>query len=150
MKRRTTITNLLDAAIVLLVLFIGLQAYGIATDGPRPLPLPAAPAVHDTAHSPVQINVLNGCGVSGVGLTMTKFCRQASYDVVEMGNYRSFDVQESMVIDRSGKKEEAQRLAALLGIRPGNVVQQFSNEHIVAASVVIGRDYRSLTPWKQQ
>lgn len=148
MKRRTTITNLLDAAIVLLVLFIGLQAYGIATDGPRPLSVPA-PETADTARVPVQINVLNGCGVAGVGLTMTTFCRQASYDVVEMGNYRSFDVQESMVIDRSGKKEEAQRLAALLGIRPGNVVQQFSNEHIVAASVVIGRDYRSLTPWKQ-
>ncbi|MEW5799931.1 MAG: LytR C-terminal domain-containing protein [Bacteroidota bacterium] len=139
---------LLTIAIVLLVLFNGMQIYGIFSD------TPAASAVKpkndaDTSHVPIQINVLNGCGTAGVGNTMTKFCRQAGYDVVEMGNYKSFDVEESMVIDRSGRLNDAKFLASSLGIKPKNVIQQFSNDHMVSASVVIGKDFKTLVPWKK-
>lgn len=79
---------------------------------------------------------------------MTAFCRSSGYDVVEMGNYKSFNVEHSIVIDRNGKMEDAVRLAAVLGISKGNVIQQFSNDQMVAASVVIGKDFQSLTPWK--
>ncbi|NUN70733.1 MAG: LytR C-terminal domain-containing protein, partial [Bacteroidetes bacterium] len=135
-------------AIVLLVLFNGYQIYGIVAQRSG-APETAAEAVRDTTRVPMQINVLNGCGVSGVGSTMTKFCRQAGYDVVEMGNYTSFDVQHSIVIDRNGKTQDALRLAAALGIPASNVVQQFSNDQMVAASVVIGKDYQTLTPWNR-
>ncbi|MBI2428785.1 MAG: LytR C-terminal domain-containing protein [Ignavibacteriales bacterium] len=139
---------MLSIAIALLVLFNGMQLYRIMSEKP------AASAVKpkndaDTAHVPIQINVLNGCGTSGVGTTMTKFCRQAGYDVVEMGNYKSFDVEESMVIDRSGKLNDAKYLASTLGIKPKNVIQQFSNDHMVSASVVIGKDFKNLVPWKK-
>lgn len=139
---------LLTAAIVLLVLFNGYQIYGIVAQRAG-APVPAANAVQDSLRVPMQINVLNGCGVSGVGNTMTKFCRTAGYDVVEMGNYKTFDVEHSIVIDRNGKTQDAVRLAAALGIPAANVVQQFSNDQMVAASVVIGKDYQTLTPWKQ-
>ncbi len=140
--------HLLTAAIVLLVLFNGVQIYGIVAQRISASPM-TAETVRDSTRVPMQINVLNGCGVSGVGSTMTKFCRQAGYDVVEMGNYKTFDVEHSIVIDRNGKTQEAVRLAAALGIPAANVVQQFSNDQMVAASVVIGKDYQSLTPWKQ-
>lgn len=139
---------LLNIAIILLTVLAGMQVYGIVAGSPAVIKATSEKGGIDTTHVPIQINVLNGCGVSGVGNTMTKFCRQASYDVVEMGNYKSFDVEESMVIDRSGKTEDAYRLASILGIKRNNVVQQFSNDHLVAASVVIGKDYRTLTPWK--
>ncbi len=79
---------------------------------------------------------------------MTKFCRQLGYDVVEMGNYKTFDVEHSIIIDRSGKMTEAQQLASMLGIERKNVVQQFSSDQMVSASVVIGKDFKSLKPWK--
>lgn len=139
---------LLSIAIVLLVVFNGMQLYGIFSDTPAVNPLQPKDAA-DTTHAPIQINVLNGCGVSGVGNTMTIFCRQAGYDVVEMGNYKSFDIGESMVIDRSGKLSDTKLLASMLGIKPKNVIQQFSNDHMVAASVVIGKDYKNLIPWKR-
>jgi hypothetical protein len=140
--------TLLNIAIALLLVLIGMQVYGIVSED-RIRPMPASKDGEETAgQSVIQINVLNGCGVSGVGNTMTKFCRTAGYDVVEVGNYKSFDVAESMVIDRTGKIDDARRLAASLGIAPKNVVQQFSNDHLVTASVIIGKDFKKLTPWK--
>lgn len=138
---------LLNIAIVLLLLFNGMQVYGIYSGMQDAAP---APAMHlnDTTHAVTQINVLNGCGVNGVGTTMTKFCRKNGFDVVEMGNYKNFDLEHSIVIDRNGKSGEAHRLAALLGIDRKNVVQQFNNEQMVTASVVIGKDFPTLTPWK--
>jgi hypothetical protein len=140
--------GLLNIAIVLLVMLNVMQIYGIVSNrGPEKVS--QQKLLTDTSHTPIQINVLNGCGVGGVGSTMTAFCRQAGYDVVEMGNYKTFDVAHSIVIDRSGKTQDAVRLAAALGIAKGNVVQQFSSDQLVSASVVIGKDYQSLTPWKQ-
>ncbi|MFA6468682.1 MAG: LytR C-terminal domain-containing protein [Bacteroidota bacterium] len=147
MKPATHKRLLLNIAIVLLIAFNGMQLYGIFSLD-RPSSEPVAAAVNDTTHVPLQINVLNGCGVNGVGSVMTTFCRRSGYDVVEMGNYRTFDVEHSIVIDRSGKMTEAIRLAGALGIARNNVVQQFSNDQMVSASVVIGKDYQSLTPWK--
>jgi len=138
---------LLNIAIALLIVVIGLQFYGILSDGASVRPAAKDADPESAEQAIVQINVLNGCGVSGVGNTMTKFCRTAGYDVVEVGNYKSFDIAESMVIDRIGKPDDAKRLAAQLGIAPKNIVQQFSNDHLVTASVVIGKDYKSLKPW---
>ncbi len=139
---------LLSIVIALLVILNGMQVYGIFSESSAKNPVKPT-SVTDTTHVPIQINVLNGCGTAGVGNTMTKFCRQAGYDVVEMGNYKSFDVEESIVIDRSGTLNDAQYLASLLGIKRKNVIQQFSNDHMVSASVVIGKDYRQLIPWKK-
>ncbi|MFA5832237.1 MAG: LytR C-terminal domain-containing protein [Bacteroidota bacterium] len=138
---------LLNIAIVLLVLFNGMQLYGIFSQQSTST-ISSAKKENDTMHVPIQINVLNGCGVNGVGNTMTKFCRQLGYDVVEMGNYKTFDLEHSIVIDRSGKTNEAQQLASQLGIERKNVIQQFNNDQMVSVSVVIGRDFKLLTPWK--
>jgi hypothetical protein len=86
----------------------------------------------------VQVNVLNGCGVGGVGQRMTGYLRSVGYDVVDMGNYKTFDLKQSLVIDRSGNGEVAKKIASDLGIDPKNVVQHIS----------IGKDFRNLRAWK--
>lgn len=142
-------TMLLNIAVAMLVLFNGWLLYGLLS-APHTETTPSAmAATGDSSAVSMQINVLNGCGVNGVGTKMTSFCRQAGYDVVEMGNYKSFDVEHSIVIDRTGKLQDAVRLAAAVGIARENVVQQFSSDQLVAASVVIGKDFQSLTPWKR-
>lgn len=146
-KKSLSTGALLNISILLLLVVIGVQIRGILLDGAVAMPAAPKTVAEESEQSVVQINVLNGCGVSGVGNTMTKFCRSAGYDVVEVGNYKSFDVNESMVIDRTGKPGDAQRLAAALGIPKKNIVQQFSTDHLVAASVVIGKDYKNLKPW---
>ncbi len=148
MKPTIRLRLLLNVTIALLALFNGIQIAGIVSEAPVAVPGEKV-RDSDTSFVPMQINVLNGNGVNGVGTVMTAFCRRIGYDVVEMGNYKTFDVPQSLVIDRSGTMEDGRALAAKLGISGKNVIQQFSSDQMVGASVVIGKDYQSLTPWKK-
>jgi hypothetical protein len=96
----------------------------------------------------IQIDVLNGCGVSGVAGEFTDYLRSRGYDVVEVGNYRTFDVPESIVIDRIGNLTNARKVAYALGIKETNVIQQINPDYFLDATVVIGKDYDSLRPGK--
>ena len=145
-SKRITLTLLIVVAAV----FVLYQVYAIS------VPLGGPPDLHAGSDSPpsaitkniVQIDVLNGCGVAGTGQKATSFLRAAGYDVIEMGNYKTFDVKQSLVIDRSGNSEVARKLATDLGIDPKNVVQQISPEYFVTASIVIGKDFKNLRGWK--
>jgi hypothetical protein len=94
----------------------------------------------------IQIDVLNGCGASGAATTVTGYLRARGFDVVEMRNYKTFDVEESMVIDRAGNLGNAERVAYALGIKKQNIVQQLNQDYYVDVSVVIGKDYQSMKP----
>ena len=97
-----------------------------------------------TMPAAVQVDVLNGCGVSGVGQKTTAYLRSCGYDVVEMRNYKTFDVAQTQVIDRSGNIAIAQKIAADLGLQEKNVLQQINPDYFVTASIVIGKDFSTL------
>ena len=94
----------------------------------------------------IQLDVLNGCGLPGAGTSATAYLRARGFDVVEYRNYRNFDVRESLVIDRAGSRENAEKVAYALGIRKANVIQQINQDYYVDVSVLIGRDYPTLKP----
>ena len=94
----------------------------------------------------IQIDVLNGSGIQGAATTCTSFLRGRGFDVVEMRNYKTSDVVETMVIDRVGNLVNAERVAYALGIKKKNIVQQLNHDYYVDVSVVIGKDYASLKP----
>lgn len=96
----------------------------------------------------IQIDVLNGCGIPGVAGRFTNFLRSRGYDVVEVGNYRTFDLPETLVIDRIGNIENAQKVAYALGIKESNVIQQINPDYFLDATVVIGLDYENLRPMR--
>ena len=96
----------------------------------------------------VQVEVLNGCGVSGVADKMTDFLRNHHFDVVQVGNYISFDVEKSIVIDRTGNMINAFRVADSLGINRKNVIQQKNNNYLLDVSLIIGKDFNSLKPYQ--
>ncbi len=93
---------------------------------------------------PVQLEVLNGCGVSGVADNFTDYLRTANFDVVNIGNYRSFDVDYSLLIDRTGNLENAFEIASVLGIEKNNIIQQVNKEYFLDVTLVIGKDYKQL------
>ena len=101
-----------------------------------------------TTSNIIQIEILNGCGVVGISDRFTDYLRSNSYDVVKTGNYFSFNVDESLVIDRIGNMVNAYKVAKSLGIKNENVIQQLNKEYFLDVSVVIGRDYFNLTPFK--
>ena len=107
---------------------------------------PVNPARAEGRSGAIQLDVLNGCGVQGAATSITAYLRARGFDVVEMRNYRSFDMQESLVVDRTGIRENAERVAYALGINKRNIIQQINEDYFVDVSVVIGRDYASLKP----
>ncbi len=92
----------------------------------------------------IQIEVLNGCGVSGLANQFTSALRKNGFDVVETGNFKNFDLEETIVIARTFDKENAQRVAQALGISQKNILIEASDDFYLDATVVIGSDYQSL------
>lgn len=105
---------------------------------------------NDTLKTKVQVEVLNGCGISGTAELLTAYLRTNGFDVVNMGNYRSFEIENSIVIDRTGKIENAKRVASLIGMDISNVIQQVNDEYLLDVTLILGKDYSQLTPLKKR
>jgi hypothetical protein len=92
----------------------------------------------------IQIQVLNGCGVAGVATQFTSKLRRSGFDVVESGNFETFNVEKTFVIDRSGNLENARRVARALGISEENIIREVARGFYLDATVVIGLDFNQL------
>lgn len=92
----------------------------------------------------IQLEVLNGCGVPGLANDFTSVLRKNGFDVVETGNFKNFDMQNTVVIARTFDAENARRVADALGVDPKNVFVEASEDFYLDATVVIGSDYKSL------
>lgn len=92
----------------------------------------------------IQIQVLNGCGVAGVASSFTGKLRRSGFDVVESGNFETYTVEKTFVIDRSGNLENARRVARALGIAEEHIIREVAVGFYLDATVVIGSDYNQL------
>lgn len=110
---------------------------------------PVREPVPEPVERGVQTEVLNGCGRSGIAKRATDFLRQNDIDVVSQGNYTNFNVAKSFVIDRSGERSRAQKVARLLGISSDQIQLQKDNTLQLDVTVVLGADYRSLKPFNR-
>ena len=144
-KKRDPRTFLLNILIVALVLLVAFLSYSFLT---RHLIAPPVESNRSGAGPGeiIQLDVLNGCGAQRAATRFTSYLRARGFDVVEMHNYKTFDVGESLVIDRRGNRTNAEKVAYALGINKRNVVQQLNQDYYVDVSVVIGKDYSSLKP----
>lgn len=99
-------------------------------------------------HREIQVEVLNGCGIQGIADKFTEFLRENRFDVVQMGNYISYDVEKTIVIDRTGNMSDAYKVADVLGISRKNVIQQVNENYFLDVSVIVGKDFNNLKPYK--
>ncbi len=136
---------LLNVGLAVAGLLVLVLAYAFATSTLSP---GASPVLRASAADPpadiIQVEVLNGCGASGVAGRATGFLRDHDVDVVGSGNYADFEQEHSLVIDRVGNRAAALRVAALLGIDEAYVRSEPGESYYLDASVVIGRDYETL------
>lgn len=94
----------------------------------------------------VQVEVLNGCGISGVAEKFTDYLRNNNFDVVQMGNYKSFDIGKTLVVDRTGSRANAEKVAKALGVSSKNIIQQINKDYLLDVSIIIGKDFNQLKP----
>jgi hypothetical protein len=166
---RIDVMNLLIGLVVVVnLLLVGFGVRQCASrKGPEPLASradllnpavtePAAPSAGEPRpavaeppeNRPFQVEVLNGCGVPKVADKITALLREKGFDVVKTGNYDNFNVPKTLVIDRRGGAKRAQSLASALGLRKTDVIAEVSELHTVDATVVLGKDFRTLSGWK--
>ncbi len=92
----------------------------------------------------IQVQVLNGAGRAGLANRFTAALRKNGFDVVETGNFESFDIPNTYVIDRLGNIENARRVARALNLDEDRIVREVSEGFYLDATVVIGLDYDTL------
>ena len=144
---QTTANISLNIIIALLSVIIIYMSYSIFSKIDRKRQLDIQNGKNAGA-SVIQVEVLNGCGVSGVADQFTNYLRLHHFDVVQMGNYISFDVEKSIVIDRTGNMVNAYKVADTLGVSRKNVIQQKNNNYFLDVSFIIGKDFNSLKPYQ--
>ena len=96
---------------------------------------------------PIQIEVLNGCGVPNIANDWTRFLRANGFDVVRTDNYESFSILETVIIDRRGNIENAIQVARAMGLPDIRVLQEINDTYLLDVSVILGKDYRTLSGW---
>lgn len=92
----------------------------------------------------IQLEVLNGCGESGIANNFTNLLRSNGFDVVEVGNFERFDVENTFVISRSSSFDNAKRVANALGVDEKNIIREESEDFYLDVTVVLGKDYKNL------
>ncbi len=92
----------------------------------------------------IQIEVLNGCGVAGIANRYTSVLRKNGFDVVETGNFDHFNLEETIVISRSGVMDNAFQIANALGVNERNIIREESPDFYLDVTVVIGHDFEQL------
>ncbi|HET6568694.1 MAG TPA: LytR C-terminal domain-containing protein [Rhodothermales bacterium] len=148
-KRRGGV--LLNAVLVLGGLLVAVLLYAFVSRMLAPRAEPALPASGTAPVADIlQVQVLNGCGVSGLAGDVTLYLRRHGFDVVEVGDVSSGKRQRSVVIDRVGNLNAARQVAAALGISPEQVTQDIDPDLYLDATVIIGQDYKELKSFENE
>ena len=147
-KRRTPWSNVvLNVTMVVLGLAVLVLLYALVRS--NVLPWAEATGQAEPGDDIIQVEVRNGCGVSGLAEGMRQFLRQEGFDVVEVGNHSSFNQAKTIVVDRVGNLEAARQVAASLGLSEERVKQELRQDYFLDASIIIGLDYATLPPFAE-
>jgi len=139
-------TALLAVGVGVLVLLYALVAH---TTTPRTSPTRASDSTQLVGDI-IQVEVRNGCGIDHLAAHTTQFLRDQGFDVVDVGNYHTFDQEKSLVIDRVGDPESARKVARALGLPESRVREEVRRDLYLDATIVIGEDYQKMRPFQSQ
>lgn len=92
----------------------------------------------------IQVEILNGCGVNGLAERLTTYLRTRNIDVVSRGNYVTFDVRRTQILDRIDNPERARELADIMGVANAQVKLVVDRNLQLDATIILGKDYASL------
>jgi hypothetical protein len=76
--------------------------------------------------------------------------RANKIDVVNLGNYRSFEIENSIIISRNEKILNAEKVAAVVGLDQNSIIQQTNPDYLLDVTFILGKDYRNLIPIKKR
>ncbi len=100
----------------------------------------------DPREQRITVEVLNACGVQGLANEVTQYLRNRNFDVVNVGNYSTFNLDRTLIFDRvSLNSIYAKRVAQALDVDEDQVVPELEDSMQLMVTVIIGKDYRELS-----
>lgn len=96
----------------------------------------------------IQINIVNATGIQGLAKKATNYFRDRGFDVVEISTSDSLE-RNSYVIDHLSDTISARNVAYALGLSDSAVRHDYDSNLYLRASVVLGKNYQTLKPFKQ-
>lgn len=91
----------------------------------------------------IQLNILNGCGVSGLASKAKEYLHNRGFDIVEIGNSNQ-QYNKTTIVDRLGDKESVRRLAYAIGVADSSIVVEIDSSLFLRATLILGNDYKEL------
>ncbi|MFH1861848.1 MAG: LytR C-terminal domain-containing protein [bacterium] len=106
------------------------------------------PPPQPVSASDIKVQVLNGCGVSGIAGRVRGILRDRGFDVISYGNARKQNHSQSHIIIRSEGsfgERAAEILAESMGIAPEQIRSERDPSLVdINVTVVLGLDYRHI------
>lgn len=99
---------------------------------------------------PIKAEVINGCGIEGMGDKLTDLLRINQIDVIKSGNYYQFNVDRTLIIDRSGNMMKAKKVAKILGVPEQQIIRQINKTLFLDITVLAGKDFSNLKDSKEK
>lgn len=112
------------------------------------VPKEPPPVTEEAWTGPIQIEVLNGCNIPKIASKWTDYLRFKGFDVVRTDNYDSVNIQQTVIIDRRGRIENALQVAEAMGLSETHVLQEINDTYLLDVSVILGRDHNQLNGWR--
>jgi hypothetical protein len=97
----------------------------------------------------IEVEVLNGCGESGLAANISDFLRDHQIDVVRSENADHFQYARTLIIQRTEELNGLKAVSKALGFDIEDrtrVLIQPSLESDVDVTLIIGRDYKAIQP----
>lgn len=99
---------------------------------------------------PIKAEIVNGCGIEGMGDRLTDLLRSNQIDVIRSGNYYQFNVDKTLIIDRSGNMMKAKKIAKILGVPEQQIIRQINQPLFLDITVLAGKDFSHLKDSKEK
>lgn len=98
----------------------------------------------------VSVEILNGCGVSGVAALFKDIVHEKTFDVLNTENAAHFRYENTIIIARTENTDAAYKLAKELGIDRDRVSIEKDVSLAVDITMIIGRDYKSIPAYQEK
>lgn len=121
--------------IVIAVIFLGSIVYKI---------VPKSASKADLKrNATIRVEVLNGCGVDGIGMKVRNVILKKGFDVVRVDNAEQKDFEETVVLERaSDDLSNAKHFAKQFRCR--NIGQDIDKSLYLEVTVIVGKDYKKI------
>lgn len=105
----------------------------------------------ESIENPIEVEVLNGCGMQGLGQQFTDFLRSHQIDVVKTENADHFQYEKTVIIQRNQYVESSYFIADILKIPKNDTTRILIQPDLsleTDVTLIVGKDYANIKPFQ--